>query len=146
MVTFPRTTVGGVSLPRMLIGSNWLLGYSHTGAAADGYINKINRNREAQAAIFEVFLKYGVDAVMAPVMANPVLWEGAKLAEERTGKKMILIDTPILNVDERVTRRGASSKRRRSLAVRSASRTTHRRSSWSTRTSIRWIVCRTIFR
>ena len=27
---FPRTTVGGVSLSRMLMGSNWLLGYSHT--------------------------------------------------------------------------------------------------------------------
>ena len=32
---FPRTTVGGVSMPRLLIGTNWLLGWSHTGAAAD---------------------------------------------------------------------------------------------------------------
>ncbi len=110
MATFPRTSVGGVSLPRMLIGSNWLLGYSHTGAAADGYINKINRSREAQAAIFEVFLKNGIDAVMAPVTANPVLQEGAKLAQDRTGKKMILIDTPILNVDD--TREARDEARR----------------------------------
>ena len=33
---FPRTTVGGVSMPRLLIGTNWLLSSSlHTGAAAD---------------------------------------------------------------------------------------------------------------
>ena len=31
---FPRTTVGGVSLSRMLIGTNWMLGYSHTSASA----------------------------------------------------------------------------------------------------------------
>jgi hypothetical protein len=35
---FPRTTVGGVSLPRMLIGTNWLLGYSHRSSAADAGI------------------------------------------------------------------------------------------------------------
>jgi len=32
---FPRTTVGGVSLPRMIIGTNWFLGWSHTTAAKD---------------------------------------------------------------------------------------------------------------
>ncbi len=30
---FPRTMVGGVSLPRMLMGTKWILGYSHTSAA-----------------------------------------------------------------------------------------------------------------
>ena len=34
MKQFPRTEVAGVSLPRLLIGTNWLLGWSHTGAAA----------------------------------------------------------------------------------------------------------------
>ena len=32
---FPRTEVAGVSLPRMLMGTNWVYGWSHTGAAAD---------------------------------------------------------------------------------------------------------------
>ena len=26
---FPRTVVGGVSMPRMIIGTDWILGYSH---------------------------------------------------------------------------------------------------------------------
>lgn len=29
---FPRTTVGGKSVSRMIIGTNWLAGWSHTGA------------------------------------------------------------------------------------------------------------------
>jgi hypothetical protein len=110
MPKFPRTTVGGVSMPRMLIGSNWLLGYSHTSTAADNYINKINRNRDAQAAIFETFLAYDIDAVMAPMVANPVLLDAVKLAEDRTGKKLTLIDTPILNVDDTKEAREESRK------------------------------------
>jgi hypothetical protein len=35
---FPRTEVAGVSLPRMLIGTNWICGYSHTSPAADSLI------------------------------------------------------------------------------------------------------------
>ena len=38
MKMFPRTEVAGVSLPRMLMGTNWLLGYTHTGPAADAMI------------------------------------------------------------------------------------------------------------
>jgi len=97
---FPRTTVAGISLPRMLIGTNWILGWSHRSPAADDMINTRNRNKEAIADIVEVFLSQGVDAMMAPVSQNPVVAEGAKIAEERTGKKVILIDTPIINVDD----------------------------------------------
>ena len=35
---FPRTTVDGVSLSRMIIGTNWILGYSHTSVSADQMI------------------------------------------------------------------------------------------------------------
>ena len=35
MKEFPRTMVGGISLPRLLIGTNWFLGYSHTSLAKD---------------------------------------------------------------------------------------------------------------
>ncbi|MCL2628663.1 MAG: hypothetical protein FWD44_08230 [Oscillospiraceae bacterium] len=98
--SFPRTEVAGVSLPRMLIGTNWILGWSHRSPAADGMINMRNRNKEAIADIVEAFLSYNIDAVMAPVSQNPVLAEGVRLAEQRTGKKVIMIDTPIINVDD----------------------------------------------
>jgi len=98
--SFPRTTVAGVSLPRMLIGTNWILGWSHRSPSADNMINNRNRNKEAIADIIEVFLGHNIDAVMAPISQNPVVADGAKLAEDRTGKKVILIDTPIINVDD----------------------------------------------
>ena len=97
---FPRTTVAGVSLPRMLIGTNWILGWSHRSPAADGMINTRNRNKEAIADIVEAFLSCDVDAVMAPISQNPVMADGVRLAQERTGKQVIMIDTPIINVDD----------------------------------------------
>ncbi|MDR0293145.1 MAG: hypothetical protein LBH95_03220 [Oscillospiraceae bacterium] len=98
-VPFPRTTAGGVSLPRMIIGTNWLLGWSHTSPSSDHNIERSNKNREAIADVVEAFLQYGINAVMAPAAQNKVLVEGCKLAEDRTGKEVIIIDTPIINVD-----------------------------------------------
>jgi len=97
---FPRTTVGGISLPRMLIGSNWMLGYSHTTPAADNMIKKRFETRDAVAKMLEAYLGYGIDAVMCPLDGDSAFYEGIKLAEDRTGKKLIVIDTPILNVDD----------------------------------------------
>ena len=46
MDKFPRTTVGGVSLSRMIIGTNWFLGWSHCTAAKDEYIREHVRDRK----------------------------------------------------------------------------------------------------
>lgn len=37
-ILFPRTEVAGVSLSRMIIGTNWMLGWSHRGPASDHQI------------------------------------------------------------------------------------------------------------
>jgi len=84
----------------MIIGTNWILGWSHRSPAADGMIYERNRNKEAIADMIEVFLLHNIDAVMAPVAQNPVVADGAKLAQDRTGKRVIFIDTPIINVDD----------------------------------------------
>ena len=97
---FPRTTVGGVSLSRMIIGSNWLLGYSHTSPAADALIRSRNSTPEAVADILETFLDNGVDTLMALLHGNDALRDGVKLAEDRKGRRIIRIDTPIINVDD----------------------------------------------
>ena len=62
---FPRTTVGGVSLSRMLMGSNWLLGYSHTSVSADEMIKRRYDSAEKFKPVLETYLKYGVDTLMA---------------------------------------------------------------------------------
>ena len=55
MGVFPRTTVGGVSVSRMIIGTNWFLGWSHTSKAKDAYIKHNIRDRKKIADIIEVF-------------------------------------------------------------------------------------------
>ncbi len=30
MSSFPKTTIGDLEVPRLTIGTNWFLGYSHT--------------------------------------------------------------------------------------------------------------------
>ena len=97
---FPRTTVGGVSVSRLIIGTNWLLGWSHTSPAADKIIGEKNRNPEAIAAMVETFLGAGVDTIMGPLSDHPVSLEGIALAEQRTGKGVIRIDTPIVPVGD----------------------------------------------
>ena len=105
-------------MPRMLIGTNWILGWSHRTPSADGMINTRNRNKEAIADIIEAFLSHNIDAVMAPVAQNPVLADGIKLAEDRTGKQVILIDTPIINVDDT-----AEARREAEATIKSCSET-----------------------
>jgi len=98
---FPRTVVGGVSLPRMLIGTNWILGYSHTGSAADKLIHARNKNSDAIAEILDAYLDYGVDAIMGPVStADEYFLNAIRQTEERRGVEIIKIDTPTINVDD----------------------------------------------
>ena len=103
---FPRTDVGGLSLSRMIIGTNWILGYSHTSPAADAMIRRRNGDREATAAIITEFMAHGVDTLMGLFHGNPHLVDAMKLAEDRTGRRLIRIDTPVLNVDDNDRARG----------------------------------------
>lgn len=106
---FPRTLVGGKSLSRMIIGTNWILGWSHTGAAADQLIRSKNDSAEKIADLLEVYLNAGVDTMMAPFVGQETLMKGIHLAEDRTGHGLILVDTPILNVDDTAEGRAAAA-------------------------------------
>jgi hypothetical protein len=98
---FPRTTVGGVSMPRMLIGTNWLLGWSHTGHAADAGIKERFQKPEDFLPVFKAYLDRGIDAVMGPLSNHELGLSAVKYAEQKLGKKIIIIDTPGFNVDVR---------------------------------------------
>ena len=91
---FPRTVVGGVSVSRMLIGTNWFLGYSHTSAAKDKFIREF-QTRKNIADILTVFYERGVDTMMG--MPSPLLCNAMQDAEQRTGRKGILVLTPGFN-------------------------------------------------
>jgi len=92
---FPRTTVGGVSLPRLLVGTNWFLGWSHTSLAKDNFIKEY-QTCERIAAILSVFLEHGIDAVMGPL--SPHLDDSIQEVEQHTGRKIIRIYTPAFDL------------------------------------------------
>ena len=91
MEQFPRTMVGGASLSRLIVGTNWFLGYSHYSAAKDKLIREV-QTRDKIAAVLDVFLQAGIDTVMGPL--NPLLTEAVKEAEQRRGQEIKLILTP----------------------------------------------------
>ena len=99
-VLFPRTDVAGVSLSRMIIGTNWMLGWSHRSPAQDHQILRKFSDGEKAFPMLKTFLDRGVDTIMGPLQQERVMQEAVQYAQEKTGKKLILIDTPIINVDD----------------------------------------------
>ena len=112
---FPRTTVAGVSLSRMIIGTNWMLGWSHTSPAADHQIKRRYADGANAFPMLKTFLDRGVDTIMGMLQQEQVMRDAVNIAQEKTGKKMIVIDTPIINVDDNeAARREARATIRRS--------------------------------
>ena len=108
---FPRTVVGGVSVSRMIIGTNWIFGWSHTSPAADNLIKTRHDSPKPIADLLEVFLNAGVDTLMAPFPEGTPIFDAIRMAEDRTGRKMILVDTPCINVDDSAAARKEAEAR-----------------------------------
>lgn len=100
MNAFPRTTVGDLSVSRMVIGTNWFLGYSHCTRAKDAYIQEHVADRKRIADIIETFARAGVDTIIG-LISVPVLAEAIREAEDRTGREIIVISTPHFTVTKR---------------------------------------------
>ncbi len=112
---FPRTEVAGVSLSRMIIGTNWILGWSHRSPAADRQIKDRFPGGSEVFPLLKTFLDEGVDTIMGPLQQERVMQEAAREVLDRTGRRLILIDTPIINVDDNeAARREARATIRRS--------------------------------
>jgi hypothetical protein len=97
MSDFPRTEVEGVSLPRMLVGINWFMGFSHQTSAKSKFIRDY-QTVERVADTMEVFARAGVDCVYGVGHDRPLLLDAIKETEDRTGRgiktvALITIDT-----------------------------------------------------
>ena len=92
MSDFPRTNIENLSVSRLMIGTNWFMGFSHTSKAKD---NDINETMTAGriADIVEVFMNSGVDTLYG-MSGNPKLVRGIAEAEQRTGRKCIKLTIP----------------------------------------------------
>ena len=91
---FPRTQIENLSVSRLMIGTNWLLGFSHTSKAKDRFIRETVDARRI-ADILTVALAAGVDTFYG-VRPEPKLVEGIAEAEQRAGRKVITIAIPTL--------------------------------------------------
>lgn len=118
--SFPRTQVGGMSLPRLIIGCNWISGFSHKGPSSDNMILDHHQTPQSSAAIFEEFLKEDVNAVLGLFGVDPNLEKAVKLAQERTGKEMVIIDEPVLNMDDTPFARQEAAQEIKKCAQRGA--------------------------
>jgi len=99
MNEFPRTTVENLSLSRMIIGTNWFFGWSHTSAAKDKCIRETLNTPGKIADIIEVFLKAGVDTLMG-LIEYPGMKDAITEAENRVGRKVIVVSTPGFDVSD----------------------------------------------
>jgi hypothetical protein len=97
MNMFPRTRIEQLSVSRLMIGTNWFLGYSHTSKAKDrDIVETMTAGRIAD--IVEVFMNAGVDTLYG-IRPDKKLIQGVAEAEQRTGRKCLTIAIPSLPIE-----------------------------------------------
>lgn len=99
MGDFPRTKIDNLSMPRLVIGTNWFLGFSHQTKAKDKFILE-HQTRERLADTLEVFMAAGCDAIFGVRPESPELNDAIRDAEDRTGRACIRMGTPYINVNQ----------------------------------------------
>ncbi len=97
---FPRTEVDGLSLSRFIIGTNWMAGYSHRSDAADNMIKERHSTPHSIIPMLDTFMENGIDTIMAPFGQLPQIVSAVKATEDNWGREMIMVDTPVINVDD----------------------------------------------
>ena len=93
MNEIPRTQVETLSLPRLIAGTNWFLGYSHQTESRNKLI-RVVQTREHLADLLEVFFRAGCNAVYGVRPDSPHLNDAIRDAEQRTGRPGIRIAIP----------------------------------------------------
>lgn len=97
---FPTTCIGGLSVSRLIMGTNNIMGGSHRTMARDKHIMQINNNKEAVADIVEAYLKHGIDTIIGILAGTDYAMDGIRLAQDRTGKKVKTIELAVFNTDD----------------------------------------------
>jgi len=93
MNEIPRTQIEHLSMPRLIAGTNWFLGYSHQTASRSQFIKEL-QSRETLADILEVFFAAGCNSVYGVRPDSPHLTQAIQDAEQRTGRACVRIGIP----------------------------------------------------
>ncbi len=121
----------GVSSPRPTIGTNWILGYSHTSRAQTGFTRGLVTFERA-TEIPTAFLENGIDAVLFPPLGElhqrRFCYDALKAAEDRTRCGPIRVLPPSFSLrpgdpsdeepEKQFDHRGAASSRWNATALR----------------------------
>jgi hypothetical protein len=99
MSEFPRTQIEDLSVSRMIMGTNWFLGFSHTSKAKDDFI-KQRQTRAEIARVVTAFMSEGVDTMLGGRPGAAHLLEAIADAEQATGRECIMIGSPGLDLSE----------------------------------------------
>ena len=97
---FPRTNIGNLSVSRLIIGTNFIVGGSHRTKARDMQIKGLFTDRESVADLIETYLQYGVDTILGRIAERPFIVDGIKLAQDRSGTKINFIQLGVFNVSD----------------------------------------------
>jgi len=89
---FPTITIEDAEVPKVLIGINSLLGWSHTSRGRDEWIRRYF-TVEKIAEVFVTAVRLGVTGLLGPVW--PKLPDAIKMTEDITGEKMTFVATTI---------------------------------------------------
>ncbi|MCL2056317.1 MAG: hypothetical protein FWH02_03740 [Oscillospiraceae bacterium] len=97
---FPRTEIGGLSVSRMIIGTNNIMGGSHRTVARDVHIKGVfGESAEVVADVVGAYLEHGVDTSIGGI-SQQFIRDGIKIAEERAGKKVTKIDLVVFDTKD----------------------------------------------
>jgi hypothetical protein len=90
MSGFPSLTIEGVTIPRVLCGTNSLLGFSHVSRGRDAWIRE-HFTPQRIARVFAKCMELGVNAAMGPLF--PRLLDALEETEKLTGVRMTWVAT-----------------------------------------------------
>ncbi len=107
MNEMPRTQIETLSLPRLIAGTNWFLGYSHQTASRSKFIKEL-QSRQTLADILEVFFAAGCNSVYGIHPSAPHLNQAIEDAEQRTGRACVRIGIPSFDLSDTAAARDAN--------------------------------------
>jgi len=88
---FPTTFIEDLEISRLIVGTNWFLGFSHYSAAKSRLIKEY-MTLDRIVEVMCVFARQGINAVMS--IQGPTMKEAIRRVKEKTGVEMHWICTP----------------------------------------------------
>jgi hypothetical protein len=112
MIAFPSLTIEGVTISRVICGTNALLGFSHVSAGRDAWIRE-HFTSQRIARVFAHCQELGINAVMGPLF--PRLIAALDETAQLTGQPMVWVATTSMD-------RAPAAKMEAFVAARQAGR------------------------